>query len=486
MRTIFLAACSGLTLVLAATATPGVAADRPEAEYRAWIEDMKSSDRGPFEHIRWFCNDGTVLPPEAYACTPHGGGHQHGEWSERTAELRASGYLVANLLAGVQPDALLDEPDFIDRYAQLLIERFLVSADDGWILRHALFYRGAIQEEDEREGARALLTELASRLEWIGPRFTALRVGVRMLPHGKDTASVQKVRQMSASLSDRDASFKPLRAKIHGAPGAEDAERVRNHAAGLPESQRGPYLELATEIDRIYQAAPLDQDLAALAGKYTAAPWLQELLTTAASSLREDGSSSNHFAVTGALLADLRDALPRVHSPAARLELLDLGLQVEAEHFRAAAALRPTLAAATRAERVARLRTAGRAAYGTGLVNARLLGELNEALDALDVFNLRLDQYLEELNYLGRVPGWGTQALRMYFFESMQKLAEIEPLAMLFIQDQLRGSPLLFFSQVLDGLSRDASRLAGVEHRLFDETVGVGFGLITPAISGSR
>jgi hypothetical protein len=473
------AAAVALTIALSAHS----AADNSESDFHAWIEAMKTSERGPFERIRWFCNDGSVLPPTAYACQPHGGGHQHGEWSARTRELRDSGYLVANVLAGLDADEFLGGEGAPDAFAQMLIERFLISADDGWIFRRALFYRGAIQEEDEREGARRLLTEMASRQEWIGPRYTALRTGARMLPHGKDSASVQKVRQMSASLSDRDEGFRPLRAKIHGAPGADDADRVRAYAAGLPEAQRQPFLELAEEIDRVYQAAPLDQDLTALAAKFTAAPWLRELLNTAAADWRQDFSAANRFAVSGRLLADLRDALPRIYSAGARLEMLDLNLRVEGENFRAASELRQAMASATRAQRLEWMHTAGKAAYGAGLVNARLLGELQEALNALGVAQIGLDLYLEELGYLGRVPGWGTQALRMQFFESMEKLAEVEPLAMLFIQDQLRGSPLLFFSQVLDGLSRDASRLAGVEHRLFSETVGVGFTALNPGLA---
>ena len=173
-------------------------------EYRGWIEAMKNSQRGPFSGIRWFCSDGTVLPPRPYACNDHGGGHQHGQWSEQTLELREQGYLVATLMAGVNPETFLDSPEAANALAQLLIERYLISADEGWIMRQALFYRGAIQEEDEREGARRLLETMASRDEWIGPRFTELRVAVRMLPHGEDTASAQKMRQLSAALSDRD------------------------------------------------------------------------------------------------------------------------------------------------------------------------------------------------------------------------------------------------------------------------------------------
>jgi hypothetical protein len=108
------------------------------ATYRAWIEAMKEADRGPFAHIRWFCNDGEILPPEAYACSEHGGGHQHGEWSEHTRTLRDNGFLVATFLAGVDGEAFLAAPDARDAWAQLVIEKFLVGADDGWILRNAL------------------------------------------------------------------------------------------------------------------------------------------------------------------------------------------------------------------------------------------------------------------------------------------------------------------------------------------------------------
>jgi hypothetical protein len=453
-------------------------------EYRSWIIEMQGLERGPFSQLRWFCNDGSVLPPKAYACNDHGGGYQHGQWSEKTLELRNRGFLVANVLAGMDAGTMVDDPEFRDLYAQILIERFLVGADDGWIFRRALFYRGAIQEEDERASARNLLTEMSSRDYWIGPGYPALRVGVRMLPHGANSASIQKVRQVSASLSDRDVDFKPLRAKIHGSPGAEDAVSVRNYAAGLAtESQRKPYLDLADEIDSIYQAEALDKELDSMAARYTAAQWLQKILREAAKSLRSDGSGAEKFLTTGQLLADLRRALPRIKSSSVRLDILDLSLRAEIENFSASSVLRPSLATATRRQQVNLLKAAAQASFGTGVINARLLNETKQSLDTLATDKTTLDKYLGDLNYLGRAPGWGTQTLRMFFYEAMVKLAQIEPLAMLFIQDQLRGSPLLVFSSVLDGLSRDANRLAGVKHRLFGKDVGVGFKALNPGLA---
>jgi hypothetical protein len=453
-------------------------------EYRSWIGEMKSAERGPFSRLRWFCNDGTVLPPQPYACNDHGGGYQHGEWNAKTLELRDQGYLIANLLAGMDPNAFIKDPDFRNAYAQMLIERFLVSADNGWILRHALFYRGAIQEEDERKAARQLLLTMAAQEEWIGPGFVALRAGVRMLPHGTDSASIQKVRQLSASLSDQDVAFKPLRAKIHGSPGAEDAQSVREYAQNLENaSQRQPYLELADEIDLIYQAAPLTDELNKLAARFKSEPWLQDLLRKKAASLKVDKTIRNRFNTSGELLADLRTALPKIQSGEIRLEILDLSLRVESENFRAASELRPGVKDLSRRQRSALLETAGLAAFGTGVINARLLGELQKMLGSMLVDSIGLDHYLRELSYLGRAPGWGTQTLRMHFYESMEKLARIEPLALLFIQDQLRGSPLLFYSRVLDGMSRDANQLAGVKHRLFDRNIGVGFTALNPGMA---
>ena len=198
-----------LTVALASAAllAAGASAAPRTGEYQEWIVEMKESPRGPFAAIKWFCKDGRVLPPSDYACSNKGQGSQHGEWSDRAKQLRSQGYKVANVLAGIDAQKAVAAPDFADTYAQLLIEKFLIAADDGWIMRKAQFYRGAIQEEDEREAARSLLAAMATQGDWIGYRYPALRAGVRLLPHGADTASMQRVRNMAAAIADRDPAF---------------------------------------------------------------------------------------------------------------------------------------------------------------------------------------------------------------------------------------------------------------------------------------
>ena len=75
----------------------GVALTAATADPR--IATMKSSPRGPFKAIRWFCNDGAVLKPTPNACDSHGGGVQHGAWSRATVDLRAAGHRIANIYA---------------------------------------------------------------------------------------------------------------------------------------------------------------------------------------------------------------------------------------------------------------------------------------------------------------------------------------------------------------------------------------------------
>lgn len=453
------------------------------AQYRQWIAEMKQDPRGPFAAIRWFCKDGRVLQPSDYSCASKSQGWQHGEWSDQTKKLRSQGYKVATLLAGIDAQKAVAAPDFPDTLAQLLIEKFLVASDDGWILRKTRFYRGAIQEEDEREAARNLLTAMAAREEWIGYRFAALRIGVRLLPHGTDTASAQKVRNMAAAIADRDPAFERLRAKIHGSPDASDAASVREYAAKLSDPGLKQQAEtLAAEIDRVYAPLPLGEALEANAKAFSTAPSLQRLLLDARDALARDGSAKSRHLVTANLLADLRDALPKA-SPPARLRLLDLSLAVEAENFRVAAELRKDAERAPRNADVMLLSSGAEAAYGTGLINARERAELRKTFVRLSADQLPLRDYLRELRYFGLVPGWATQQLRFQFGEAMQRLGEIEPLAELFIQDQLRGSPLLVYSQVLDGLARDANRLAGVPHKLLGRDIGAGFNALNPGLA---
>ncbi len=480
-----------LSLVAALLFVAGNASTAVEntTEYRLWVETMKTAERGPFSRIRWFCADGSVLPPKAYACGSRGGGVQHGEWSDKTKTLRAEGYYIANTLAGLDhkdAQSWLAEQNFVDQYNQLLLEKFLLNVDSGWILRQAQFYRGAIQEEDERKGARELLHALLANEEWYTSRYAAARIGARLLAHGEDTASAQKVRQLAASLSDQDKGFLKIRSKIHGAPDANDSALVRDYAStsGRADLQQS-YEKLAIEIDEVFSGRPLAEQIRAAATAMSKGPWLQKMLRGYADQLDTKPDQVDQYLTSSMLLAELRNTMSKIKSPGARLAMIDLSLVVEAENFRGATVVLQRLPGASRQQRLQWMGAAISAAYGTGLINPRLRGEVATVLQG-NTDSTSLETYLDKLNYLGRAPGWATQSLRYQFFDSMQKLAEIEPLAMHFIQDQLRGSPLLVYSRILNGLSKDANRIAGVKHKVFGETIGSGFQALNPGLARGR
>ncbi len=457
------------------------------ARYRAWIEAMKDAPRGPFRRIRWFCADGTVHPPKPYPCKERGGGWQHGELDDRALELRERGYRVANVLAGMDVKAFLADPGHRDALAQILLEQFLIRVDDGWILRKARFYRGALQEENERAVARELLLALAGSDAHLDRDYLLVRTTAHLLPHGAAGGGAARVRQMSADLSDRDGAFLELRNKIHVRPEPADAAAVRAYAAGVTDPALAKdYAALATAIDTLFAPSSAVDTLRALARRAQAGTPLAALASEVADALARAGDDGERFMRLAAALAGLRDALPGIRGAALRLAVIDAGLTLESDLFAAAASLVGELPGATRAARVRWLAAGADAVYGAGLVSARQRQDLAASALALAVPRPTLARYKRELDYLALVPGWGAQSLRFHFGDAMNRLAGIEPKAGRFIEDQLRGSPLFFFAQALDGLVRDANRLAGVRNELFGRDVGAGLRALNPGLARGR
>jgi hypothetical protein len=453
---------------------------------RGWIEDMKTTPRGPFIAIRWFCKDGSVLPPRTpNGCDGHRGGYQHGLWSDPVTRLRAAGYYIANILA--DPDAAVHRarPLEADALAQVLIEQFLLSADDGWILRRARYYRGAFQAEDDAEEARALLGRLASQTDWATRGFLPLRTAARLLPHREDARSWSTLRDQALALAERDPRFMEIRVKIHNRPEPADAARVRDYAAGIrDEGLKARYTRLAADMDRLYAPAALVPAIERLQKQAGGNPDLDRELAAAAAELAGREPLAR-FRATAALMSALRAHFARLPARL-RVEALDLGIAAEAEHVSQATHLRGQLPGASRRERIAWLRASAEAVYGAGLISRRELEGLGRSFAALDQEPVRVADYLAELDYLERVPGWCDAWMRLHFGAAMDKLAGIEPLAARFDQEQLRAGPAFFYSVLIDGLLGDAQRIAGLERELFGTRVASGLRALNPGLARGR
>jgi len=452
-------------------------------DFSRWIEGFKSSKKGPFEKIRWYCKDGSVLPPQAGACTAHGGGIQHGQWNEQTRTLREAGYYIGNVLASAGTEVLIDKGGHRKHLKQILLERYLMSADDGWIFRGARYYRGALQVEDEIIGARRILIAL-SKAQRNQPRdFLLLRVAAKLLPHGEKNSDVSQVRQLSTQLGEQDIGFAKLRNKIHSQPDAGDAARVREYVIeNVAENVAQKYHQLANVLDAVYRPDQLDSALMTLARSLPRQRVADEF-RRARHRLTQTPTPVQRLHIAARLLATLRDEFPYLTSPAQWLNSLDASLALEREVFTASAAIRTRLAERSRRQRIKLLKDIVMALYGCGELSLRQWQSMSHALDQLVRDDINLSEYREHMRYLSRLSGWVEHNYQFHFTTMVAHLAAIETKTLRFIPDQLRGGVVLFGSALLDGLIIDTDRLAQVGHELFGKPVGSGLRTLNPGLA---
>ncbi len=487
VRAPWLVACLFASTIAGAGAPSSVAGAAdvlvPGAELTSHIRTMKESPTGPFADVRWFCFDGTVLLPESGSCSRRGGGVQRGAWSAETRRIRDMGFRIANVFEGMDVAALLRAAELADAIKQFVLEQYLIAADDGWIYRRARYHRGVLHAEGEAEAVRRLLEGLLVRPEWHQGRFFVLREAVRWLPHLRETRVVTKTRRLSSKLASADAAFAPLRNKIHVRPGPEDARSVREYAQSLaPGRPRDEYLRLAALLDRVHNPPAAASLLAQLAQAVPASAYIQGLARVALQGV--DGSQAlQRLAADARVLAQLRERISTVRVPSLALELFDIGTVLERDVFAASAVLRRDIATASRRTRLEWLRHTARAIYGIGLISVRQWRSVQEGLAALDAPAVPLDVYRTEVLHLSRVPQWAQRAVHFHFGESVERFATLDPLVRMFFDDRLRGSPLLFYADVVDTLLADANHAAGIRHEIFGSPVHTGLRALNPGIA---
>ncbi|MGD8300871.1 MAG: PEP/pyruvate-binding domain-containing protein [Desulfobacterales bacterium] len=463
-----------------ATATPD------EATLRSWVQKMKTASRGPFKHIRWFCNDGTVQLPKEYACRDRGGGVQHGEWTDRVKMLRANGYYIANVFADVRAEDFLQDPRHLDIVKQMILEQFLIEADNGWIFRRARYYRGALQTEDETRAGRELLLAMVSDPDWREHRFIVLREAVRFIPHGRHGAPITEMRQLSRTLAEKDPDFETLRIKLHVHPELADAQKVKDYAArkGKPELAND-YVHLTEIIEQVFQVRDIQKEIESLARTVKNAR-LAESLVQAAGRLAPQNGDQDRFLAASLLLAMLRNNLNAAGDAEQMLAVLDASILLEGELFRMGDIMISQLPEATRRQRLAWLVKYADGLYGIGLISARQRQALIHNLNRLMLTDPQLIDYKAELQYTARMPEWADRTLRYHMGETVAHLAAIEPLSRRYLHDRLRGSLLLSYAAVLESLIADANRQLGIRNFIFGQPADTGLRGLNPGLARGR
>ncbi|MDQ6992349.1 MAG: PEP/pyruvate-binding domain-containing protein [Mariprofundus sp.] len=451
------------------------------------IGQMKQQRRGPFSRIRWFCHDGTILPPKPYACRGHGGGNQHGLWSGQTRWLRNHGYLVANILAAVDGADFIGSEPQLNRLKQLLLERYLMRVDDGWVFRKARFYRGAVQQEDEKSAARVMVLAMLADPDWLqASRFLLLRETVRLLPVGLVGESAAFIRQSATDIAQSDLAFQALRVKIHSQPDGRDGAAVRAYATlhGLPKLKPA-YAALAERLDQLYAPKTFLSQLKKLAVESTNRR-LKHELNHAAEEISKASDVASSMAVVATLSQSWRYMIEHDQSYTVynRLRLLRASLLVEEHAYVLGNQLLTSLPTASRQQRLDWLVQLGRALQGAGLIP-----DLLWSAAELEVTKLRrhtavsATAYQNVLTYLTRVSQWSEQTLAFQFAPTVKQWRHLTPLSITFIPARLRASPLLPFTRVLDELIHDLQLQTWVSQEMFGQQVAGALRALNPGVS---
>jgi hypothetical protein len=464
--------------------------DGENVEVRRALSRMKENPRGPFQRLRWFCNDGTVHAPQGTPCRERGGGHQYAEPSRTALRLAELDFHVVTFLQALSYDRFLDAGRDHHRLRELVVQQYLLETDDGWVLRRARYYRGARQIEDEQHRGDEFLEKLFSDPDWTARNFLLASQLVAVVPHsGQAGASNRRVRNLVQELAEMDESFHPLRVKIHAFPSAEDLETVEERLRLFVGSEliRSRLIELRDALRAQYADEELVPGLREFAERLSAAGASSRIVTDVGRLERALSGSDVHSTVgrLAALCRDLRLETMRGRDGGLNLLLMDLKETLEQKAFLLAGEGMP---GRSRLEKFVALEDYFLLAFSSGFLSARELDALTTSLNILKERDcLPVREYRRTLNYLSRSLDWAAGVSRQTFGTVFQRYLLVEERVGGFFDALVRGSNLLHLGAGLAELQRDADELLRRSDAEFsDEAVVDGFRALNPGVAVGR
>ena len=81
-------------IIVILLAAPLLSQNVSNEEIKRRIEVYKKDSKGPYKEIRWFCKDGTMLPPQERC--PEPGGVQRANYKDEVTSLALSNHILPN------------------------------------------------------------------------------------------------------------------------------------------------------------------------------------------------------------------------------------------------------------------------------------------------------------------------------------------------------------------------------------------------------
>ena len=413
----------------------------------AMITQFKTDPRGPWTAIRWFCPDGTVLPASARCGSP--GGIQHAV--PKTAVLRLAedeGIYWGQILAGTPVSEFLDAGRHFSRLKQYQMERYLQRVDDGWILRKARYYRGAIQFEDESAWGVDFLQTVLADDRLVETQFFLLRQATGDIPHFADDSRWQFIRSQSQTIAEAFPDFMPLRIKLHGRPEPDDAARLKaflDERKALDAGMRSDIEALTRALEEAY-GSDGNERLRALARRLPknipSRKRLSDILEHHNLSVDENDVNrlADRWTHLAELLTQIRRDIRQIATPAHRLTLMDLSTAVEEVLFLETTPWRP----ATVGELLRKIAIVAQGCAGAGYLEMwewQQVAPLFAAIGSGSGVDLNALAAIADTSR--RIAEWGAAMVRAHYRATVERYETFEPLARGFADDRVRASLLL-------------------------------------------
>ncbi len=428
------------------------------------IRGFKTNPKGPFLRIRWFCNDGTVHPPSPPPCSDRGGGVQHAELSPQALSLRQWNIDAGTILTGLPFTELFDVARDHHRMRELVLERYLVDIDGGWIYRRANAYRGTRQVEDEEEAGRNFLIRLLSDPQWVGRHYFLANQVVSVVPHGIPDSLVKRIRTLATVIADQEPRFQPLRAKIHSAPDNSDLAAVEQFARVNTTSPT--VSNLLAELQARMREERAGNNVAArlpVLEQSLRDPGLRSIVDTFAGALREGSDSARLFSAGAALTVEIEKLVTSSSNGNRNLELLDFNLLVQETAFHS----KVPMQSATRLELLRHLRDHLRYSVGAGLLSSRQYASLEREIATLEaVKEVNAHTWYNGIRYLARASEWIRATAARDFGPVSRLYSGFEPAARSLVDHLIRGSVALPLASHLERLVDDANKSVGIRHSI--------------------
>lgn len=406
------------------------------------IAEYKTLIRGPYLKIEWFCDDGTHRDSKD-PCPEEIGGIQHARYRKGIEQLQEKNHLYfADILAYTDRSDFWDANHEHSRLKQYQLNRYLMNNDDGWIMRKAQFYRGAIQNEDEEDWGVDFYNWLLASNDRIEANYFLIRQSLKDIPHEGDEENAQEIRAVSRAIADEYPKFIDLRVKIHNQPEQKDIQLVKEfkekHEDDLSEELQQDMTKLIEDMNDFF--APVD--LASFSAKAKILPaksYLRDRIQNFSQTAYDSLPKSELIEDSANLMCEIRTQLTTVHGTKAKLKMLDLSNKLEEVIFKNSEKWEPK----TLLEQLDKIYALSLASASAGFVEWWEWKQVDDKLQLDNLQEMNLAQLQEKLKLARSQVEWGSSMVKAIYGDVMDKYSEFEPKANGFLDDRVRSSVAL-------------------------------------------